>query len=459
MAARLDLTEAPASRSAAGRVPPHDLQAEESLLGAMMLSAGAIGDVAGTVTASDFYKPAHGHIFDAIHTLYASGQPVDAVTVADELRRAGLLEPIGGPGLLAQILAVTPATTNADRYAHIVEEYSLLRRLIGVAGEIAELGYSVPEDVSKALDRAESLVYEVNERRVTDTLRELSSLLSENLDHIEALHEAGTAITGTPTGYLDLDLLLSGLQPSSLVIVGARPAMGKTSFALGMLAHAALDAPDAKPCLFFSLEMSHLELTQRLLCSEAKVDSHRLRNGQLKGDDWSNISRAMGRLGQAPIWIDDNPNLTIMEIRAKARRLKSQVGKLGMIVIDYMQLMTGRSTAENRQVEVSELSRGLKILARELETPVVALSQLSRNLEMRADKRPMLADLRESGSIEQDSDVVMFIYREEIYDPKPENAGQADIIVAKHRSGPTGIVQLAFIPQFTRFANMARGFD
>ena len=459
MAARLDITDQASGPRPAGRVPPHDLQAEESLLGAMMLSAGAIADAAGTVTTSDFYKPAHGHVFDAIHTLYASGQPIDAVTVADELRRAGLLDAIGGPGLLAQILSVTPATSNAGRYAQIVEEYSLLRRLIGVAGEIAELGYSVPEDVQKALDRAESLVYEVNERRVTDSMRELASLLSENLDHIEALHEAGTAITGTPTGYLDLDLLLSGLQPSSLVIVGARPAMGKTSFALGMLAHAALDAPDPKPCLFFSLEMSHLELTQRLLCSEAKVDSHRLRNGQLKGDDWSNISRAMGRLGQAPIWIDDNPNLTIMEIRAKARRLKSQVGKLGMIVIDYLQLMTGRSTAENRQVEVSELSRGLKILARELETPVVALSQLSRNLEMRADKRPMLADLRESGSLEQDADVAMFIFREEVYDPKPENAGQAEIIVAKHRSGPTGNVPLAFLPQYTRFANMARGFD
>ena len=459
MSPRLDTAEPPTSRSAAGRVPPHDLQAEESLLGAMMLSAGAIADAAGAVTSSDFYKPAHGHIYDAVHTLYATGQPADAVTVADELRRAGLLEAIGGPAVLAQILSATPATTNAARYARIVEEYALLRRLIGVAGEIAELGYSVPEDIQKALDRAESLVYEVNERRVTDTMKMLSSLLSENLDRIEQLHEKGDAITGTPTGYLDLDHLLSGLQPSALAIVGARPAMGKTSFALGMLAHAALDAPDPKPCLFFSLEMSHLELSQRLLCSEAKVDSQRLRNGQLKGEDWSNISKAMGRLGQASIWIDDNPNLTIMEIRAKARRLKSQVGKLGMIVIDYLQLMTGRSSAENRQVEVSELSRGLKILARELETPVVALSQLSRNLEMRADKRPMLADLRESGSLEQDADVVMFIYREEIYDPKPENAGQADIIVAKHRSGPTGIVQLAFIPQFTRFANMARGFD
>jgi replicative DNA helicase len=423
----------------------------------MLLSAEAIASAAGMVSASDFYKPAHGHVYDAVHTLYAAGQPADAVTVADELRRAGLLDAIGGPGVLAQILSSTPATTNADRYARIVEEYALLRRLIGVAGEIAELGYSVPEDVSKALDRAESMVYEVNERRVTDSTSRLSELLSQNLDNLELLYERGDAITGTPTGYLDLDQLLSGLQPNALVVVGARPAMGKTSFALGMVAHAALEA--AKPVLFFSLEMSNLELSQRLLCAEAKVDSSRVRNGQLQAEDWKKISSAMGRLAEAPIWIDDNPNLTIMEIRAKARRLKSQIGGLGMIVIDYLQLMTGRSNAENRQVEVSELSRGLKILARELETPVVALSQLSRGLEMRADKRPMLADLRESGSIEQDSDVVMFIYRDEIYDPKPENAGQAEIIVAKHRSGPTGVVQLAFLPQYTRFANMARGFD
>jgi replicative DNA helicase len=457
MAARPDEYDAPRRPNGAGRVPPHDLQAEESLLGAMMLSSEAIAAAAGVVTAADFYKPAHGHVFDAVHTLYASGQPADAVTVADELRRAGLLEAIGGPAVLAQIMASTPATTNAGRYASIIEEYALLRRLISVAGEVAEIGYSVPDDVPKALDRAEAMVYEVNERRVTDSTSKLSDLLSDNLDRLEQLYERGDAITGVPTGYLDLDQLLSGLQPSALVVVGARPAMGKTSFALGMASHAALE--HHRPVLFFSLEMSNLELSQRLLCAEARIDSSRVRNGQLQAEDWTKISKAMGRLAEAPVWIDDNPNLTIMEIRAKARRLKSQIGDLGMIVIDYLQLMTGRASAENRQVEVSELSRGLKILARELNTPVVALSQLSRGLEMRADKRPMLADLRESGSIEQDSDVVMFIYREEIYDPKPENAGQAEVIVAKHRSGPTGIVQLAFLPQYTRFANMARGFD
>jgi replicative DNA helicase len=819
-----------------GRVPPHDIQAEESLLGAMMLEPEAIAAVAGKVRADDFYKPAHAHVFDAIHALYAAGQPVDPVTVADELRRAGLLETVGGHQTLVQIMSSTPATTNAGGYAKIIEEHALLRRLIGVAGEIAELGFSMPDDVTKAMDRAESLVYEVNQRRVTDSTAKIEELLGLNLDRLEQLYGRGDAITGIPSGYVDLDELLSGLQPNALVVVGARPAMGKalaldtplptpsgwttmgdiavgdevlddqgrpcevtyatpiqhdrrcyevefddgsslvadadhqwfaydlpawkslreryyrrhdgywshdpdrsaglardqsgrqrqprvvttqqmvdegvrvrgranwyvplaepldlpeaelavdpyvlgcwlgdgcsatsemtighedfehfrtqfelagyplqrrhawqratvpvagsgawqsyrgpwrrltrelrevgllggatkhvpaaylrasakqrlallqglmdtdgcitngngiaelclanrhllgqahelvsslghkpgpirkktiplgsgrtatawrfcwtaldpvfrlprkaerqqeqassrvfgrmtrrsirsirpvdpvpvrcitvdspshlylagrtmipthnTSFALGMAAHAALAANH--PVLVFSLEMGNLELSQRMLCGEARIDSQRVKTGKLSEDDWNRISQAIGRLAAAPIWIDDNPNTTVMEIRAKARRLKSQVGELGMVVVDYLQLMTGRSGAENRQVEVSEISRGLKILARELECPVIALSQLSRQLEMRADKRPMLADLRESGSIEQDADVVMFIYRDDVYHSDSPDRGQAEIIVAKHRNGPTGVVRLAFLEQFTRFANMAR---
>jgi replicative DNA helicase len=295
----------------------------------------------------------------------------------------------------------------------------------------------------------------VAQRRVTDSLAPLRELLEQKLDHLEMLYERGESITGVPTGYTDLDERLAGLQPSNLVIVGARPSMGKTSFALGLAAHAALEAHT--PVLFFSLEMSHLELTQRLLCAEARVDATRMRNGRLHESDWPKISHAVGRLAEAPMYIDDNPHLTVMEIRAKARRLKSRAGGLGLIVIDYLQLMTGRHNAENRQVEVSEMSRGLKILARELEVPVVALSQLSRNLEMRADKRPQLADLRESGSLEQDSDVVMFIYREELYNPETADRGTAEIIVSKHRNGPTGAIRLAFLDHYTRFANMARG--
>jgi replicative DNA helicase len=441
------------SRPQADRVPPHDLAAEESLLGAMLLSRDAIASAVERCSADDFYRPAHGHIFDAICSLYAQGEPADPITVADELRRADLLDMAGGVGALIGLQANTPAITNAGRYARIVEEHALLRRLIGVAGEIAELGYGLPEDVTATLDRAETMVFEVAERRVTDSLKPLRDLLHVSLDHLEALYSRGDSITGVPTGYVELDERLSGLQPNALIIVGARPAMGKTSFALGLAAHAAME--QRVPVLLFSLEMSHLEITQRLLCSEALVDSARVRNGKLHDSDWPKIVNAIGRLGEAPLFIDDNPNLTVMEIRAKARRMKSR-GGLGLIVIDYLQLMSGRHSAENRQVEVSEISRGLKILARELEVPVVALSQLSRSLEARADKRPGLADLRESGSLEQDADVVMFIYRDEVYNPESPDRGTAEVIVAKHRNGPTGVAHLAFLDHVTRFANMAR---
>jgi replicative DNA helicase len=420
----------------------------------MLLSRDAISAAVETCRSEDFYRPAHTHTFDAICSLYAQGEPADPVTVADELRRADLLEAAGGPGNLVALQANTPAIANAAHYARIVQEHALLRRLIGVAGEIAEMGYALPEDVVATLDRAEAMVFDVAERRVTDSLKPLRELLAASLDHLEALYNRGDSITGVPTGYLDLDERLSGLQRSSLVIVGARPSMGKTAFALGVAAHAAMDKRE--PVLFFSLEMSHLELTQRLLCSEARVDSSRMRNGRLLQSDWPKVVAAMGKLGEAPLFIDDNPNLTVMEIRAKARRLKSREG-LGLIVVDYLQLMSTKSSSpEYRQLEVSEVSRGLKILARELEVPVVALSQLSRALESRADKRPMLADLRESGSLEQDADVVLFIYRDEVYNKDSPDKGSAEVIIAKHRNGPTGTVQLAFLDHFTRFANMAR---
>jgi replicative DNA helicase len=438
-----------------GRVPPHNLQAEESLLGAMLLSRDAIAIASERLRPDDFYKPAHGHVYDAISSLNAAGEPADPVTVADELRRAGLLDAIGGPSLLVNLQAGTPATSNAGRYAKIIEDHALLRRMIGVAGEIAELGYDLPDDVAKAIDQAESMVFEVAQRRVTDSMAQIHDLLDLNLDRLEQLYDRGQSITGIPTGFSDLDDLTSGLQPNALYVIGARPSAGKTALGLCMASHAALEA--RRPVLIFSLEMGQLELTQRMLCSEARVDSKKIRNGNLTEADWGKIAHATGRLADAPIWIDDNPNLTIMEIRSKARRLKSRVGDLGLIVVDYLQLMTGRSHAENRQVEVSEISRGLKILARELECPVIALSQLSRQLEMRADKRPMLADLRESGSIEQDADVVMFIYRDEVYNPDSADRGTAEIIVSKHRNGPTGMVRLAFLDHYTKFANMAKG--
>ena len=380
-----------------GRVPPHNLDAEASLLGAMLLSSDAISAALQILTVDDFYKPAHAHVFDAITSLYAQGEPADPITVAEELKRSNLLDSVGGAGALVDLESSTPATSNAAYYAKIIEERAMMRKLIGVGGEVAQLGYDVPDDVDKAVDTAESMVFRIAERRITDTLLPIHQLMDLGLDRLEQLYENKGEITGLHTGFADLDKMLGGFQPSSLVIIGARPATGKTSLALAMVAGAAMQAK--KSVLMFSLEMSHVELTQRLLCSEARVDSGRIRTGQLTDDDWKRISRAVGRLGDAELWIDDNPNLTIMELRAKARRLKSQLGDLGLIVVDYLQLMSGRASAENRQVEVAEISRGLKILARELETPVVALSQLSRGVESRQDKRPNLADLRESGCV------------------------------------------------------------
>ena len=436
------------------RVPPNNLRAEESVLGAMLLSREAIAEVVEILDADHFYKPAHGHLYDAVMSLYGAGEPVDAITVADELERAALLDEIGGPAVLLDFQATTPAISNAAHYAKIVEEHALLRRMIVVSNEIAETAYGIPDDVVKAVDDAEAKMFDVAQRRVTNTTAPIRELLPANLDRIEMLYDRGESITGLSTGYIDLDEKLAGLQPGSLYVVGARPAMGKTAFALGMAANSAMK--DNRPVLIFTLEMSQLELSQRLLCSEALVDSGKVKTGRLEAAEWTRISHAVGRLAETPIFIDDSPRTSVMDIRAKARRLKSREGDLGMVIVDYIQLMTGRSGAESRQVEVSEISRNLKILARELDAPVVALAQLNRSLEQRTDKRPMLSDLRESGSLEQDADVVMFLYRDEVYDDQSPDKGVAEVIVAKHRNGPTGKTRLAFRGQFTRFDNMAR---
>jgi len=442
--------------TATRRVPPHNLEAEESLLGAMLLSRDAIAD-ASELSAEHFYRPAHAHVFQAISALHASGDPADPVTVAEELARDGVADAIGGLDGLLRLQVSTPATSNAAKYAKIIAEKHTLRRLIEVAGEIAEIGYSVPSDVAAAVDAAENMVFKVAEGNVDDTMIEAGELLKKTLDRLEDLYNRGESITGTPTGFIDLDEMLSGLQPEAFVVVGARPGVGKTSFALNIAAHVA--SRRKLPTLLFSLEMGHLELMQRILCSESNVDAKNMRNGKLTDDDWQRMTRGFARLGDAPLYIDDDPNLTIMEIRAKARRLKSRVGDLGLVVVDYLQLMNGRNTAENRQVEVAEISRGLKILARELKCPVMGLSQLSRNLETRQDKRPMLSDLRESGSIEQDADVVLFLYRDEVHNPNSDNEGIAEVIIAKHRNGPTGMVQLGFMSRFTAFRNLSPSSD
>jgi len=446
----------PAPRRDNGRVPPHNLSAEESLLGALLLSREVVGQVSELgVQVEHFYKPAHQHIYSAIRGLMATGQPVDIVTVADELRRNGLIEEIGGSQALLELQNATPAISNASRYAKIVQDTAVLRRLISVAGEITEIAYMEPDDVTKALDEAETKVFEVAEDRVINSTRPLSDLLPLAMDKLQETFERGDSITGAATGFNDLDEILSGLQPSTLNIIGARPAMGKTAVGLGIAVNVA--KATQKPVLVFSLEMGHAELTQRILSSEAEVESQKLRSGRLVEADWTKIGRAINRIDSVPLYLDDNPRVTVMEIRAKARRLKARHGGLALIMIDYLQLMSGGMNSENRQLEVSEISRGLKVLARELDVPIIALSQLSRNLESRADKRPMLADLRESGSLEQDADVVMFLYRDEVYNRDSPDKASAELIIAKHRSGPTGVARLVWRGQYTKFGNAARG--
>ena len=437
-----------------GRVPPHNVEAEESLLGAMLLSKDAIATAVETVAADDFYKPAHAHLFEAIVALYGAGEPVDPLTVAEVLRRHGLLDTLGGKQAILRIQVATPAASNAGFYARIVADHALLRRLVAVGTEVAELGYQLSDDVTETVDRAESLVFDVANRRQTTSLRGIHATLQASLAHLEALFEHDGHATGVPTGYRDLDEVLLGWQPSNLIVVAARPGQGKTAFALGSAVHAALNV--ARPVVFFSLEMGYLELTQRILAAEAGINSRLLRTGRIPESDWTRISTAVGRLAAAPLFIDDNPHLTVMDMRAKCRRLKAAHGDLGLVVVDYLQLMSTPRKAENRQVEVSELSRGLKVLARDLDVPVLALSQLNRSLEYRADKRPMLADLRESGALEQDADVVAFIYRDDTYHPDSTDRGVAEVIVAKHRNGPTGMIRLAFLEHLTRFADLHR---
>ena len=391
-----------------GQIPPHNLEAEESLLGAMMLTREALTSaVEARIESRDFYKPAHGVIYDAAFSLHSRGEPVDPVTVSEELRRSANLDGIGGRSTLLRIQASTPASANASHYAQIVSELSMLRRLIEAAGDIQQRAYEVEDDVDETLDWAESAIFEVAERRVSDTLVQLYPALEQTLDQLAVMYDRDVDITGVPTGFHDLDDLLLGLQPSTLSIVAARPGQGKTSFALGAALHCALVAK--KPVMFFSMEMGHLELTKRLLAAEALIDSRKLSTGRLNEHEWPKLHQAVGRLAEAPFFIDDNPHCTVMEMRAKARRTKARYGDLGLIVVDYLQLMSSssRRQSESRQVEVSEMSRGLKILARELDTPVVCLSQLNRQLEYRQDKRPMLADLRESGCLVAETELTL----------------------------------------------------
>lgn len=390
------------SEAALGKVPPHNLEAEESVLGACLISREAIANVLEILGHDDFYKPAHNEIFHTILDLYGRGDPIDAVTLAEELRRRDKLEAVGGKHYLFHLVQSVPTPGSAAHYAKIVEENALLRRLIEASHTISDIAYNIPEDVEAAIDMSEDLIYQVSQRRDSSDFQALKDLLTENMEMVEKLYERGSSITGLPTGFTELDNITAGLQPSNLIIVAARPAMGKSSLAVTMAQHVAVE--QHAPVVIFSLEMSKMELVQRLMCAEARVDSNRLRRGMLQDSDWPKLSHALGRLAEAPIFIDDTASVTIMEMRAKCRRLKAKHG-LSLVIVDYLQLMQphpGRRS-DNRVQEVSEISRALKILARELEVPVIAVSQLSRNVEHRTDKRPMLADLRESGCLTGDT--------------------------------------------------------
>jgi replicative DNA helicase len=437
----------------AAPIPPQNLDAEESVLGAMLLAPGAIGAVSELLDAGDFYRESHARIYRAALALYAKGEPVDAITLVDELEQRGELEDSGGRTRIHELAALVPATANAAHYARIVREMATLRGLIAVGGEIARLGWERPGETTDLVDRAEQVVFELSQKRVTGEFTHIEALLKESFERITALYESGADVTGTPSGFKELDQLTSGFQPGNLIILAARPSMGKS--ALGLCMAANLGVRYGIPVAVFTLEMSKSEVTQRLMCSEAKVESQRLRTGKLAVDDWPRLTTACDKLAKAPIFVDDTGSITLMELRSKARRLKSREPDLGLIVVDYMQLMTSGTTAENRVQEVSQISRSLKVLARDLDVPILAMSQLSRAVEQRHDKRPILSDLRESGSIEQDSDVVMFVYRDEYYNDESDQQGLAEVIVAKHRNGPTDAIKLSFLKRYAKFADLA----
>jgi len=427
------------------------------VLGAMMISPGAIGAVSEIVDASDFYRESHAKIYRAALGLYAKGEPVDAITLTDELEERAELEAVGGRVRLHELAALVPATANAAHYARIVHETATLRGLIRAGGEIARLGWERPGETGDLVDQAEQILYDLSQQRVTGEWSEIEELLKESFERITQLYESGVDLTGTPSGFRDLDRLTSGFQPGNLIIVAARPSMGKSALALCMAAN--MGVRHNIPVGLFTLEMSKAEVTQRLMCSEAKVESQRLRNGKLAPDDWPRLTAACDKLAKAPIYVDDTGLLNMMEIRSKARRLKARHPNLGLIIVDYLQLLTpsNRRDSDGRVQEVSEMSRSLKILARDLDVPIVALSQLSRAVEQRTDKRPILSDLRESGSIEQDADLVAFVYRDEYYNDESDQQGLAEVILAKHRNGPTDSIKLSFLKRYAKFSDLAAG--
>ena len=448
-------TESSAPAEDYGRQPPQDLAAEQSVLGGMMLSKDAIADVLEKLRPGDFYRPAHQNVYDAVLDLYARGEPADAVTVAAELDRRGLLRRMGGALYLHTLISTVPTAANAGYYAGIVAEKALLRRLVEAGTRVVQYGYAGAEgaDVNEIVDRAQAEIYDVTERRTTEDFVVLESLLQPTMDEIDAIASQGGIARGVPTGFTELEEVTNGLHPGQMIVIAARPGMGKSTLGLDFLRSCSIKNRMAS--VVFSLEMSKSEIVMRLLSAEAKIKLTDMRSGRMSDDDWTRLARRMSEISEAPLYIDDSPNLTMMEIRAKARRLK-QKSDLKLIVIDYLQLMTSGKKVESRQQEVSEFSRQLKLLAKELEVPVVAMSQLNRGPEQRTDKKPMLSDLRESGAIEQDADMVILLHRPDAFERDDPRGGEADLILAKHRNGPTKTVTVAHQLHLSRFTNMAR---
>lgn len=434
------------------RVPPHSIDAEVSVLGAVLLSSEAANIALERLHPEDFYKPAHQQVFSVIRGLFDTNEPIDAVTVSEGLNREGALERVGGIEFLTHVIDAVPATSNVDYYASIVEEHALRRRLMKVGGEIGAIAGKTAEPIDEVMDQAERAVFEVAEKRVGDGLQVIDDLLGPAIEKAEELQRSGAEVTGVSTGFRDLDRKLAGLHPTNLVVIAARPGMGKSSLAFNMAQNVALSG---RTVAIFTLEMSREEVVTRLLCSKGRIDSQRLRTGKLTEGDFTKLSNAASALYRQNIYVDDSAGLTVTEIRAKCRRLRRNPG-LDLVVVDYLQLMNG-SGQENRQQEIAVISRSLKSLARELNVPIIALSQLNRAVESREDKRPRLGDLRESGAVEQDADVVMFIYRDEYYHPERiESKGVAEVVIAKHRQGGVGKVDMTFLPEFTLFADMGR---
>ena len=434
------------------RTMPHDDVAEQSVLGGMLLSKDAIADVVESLRASDFYKPAHETIYEAILSLYGHGSPADAITVADELKKRGELTRVGGAAYLHTLIASVPTAANAQYYAEIVKEHAIMRRLIEAGTKIAQLGYAHETEVDALVDQAQAEIYAVTDGNAKEDYVSFSEALEATMREIDANSNRPDGVYGVPTDFIELDELTGGLHGGQMIVIAARPGVGKATLALDIARSAAIHHHMAT--VFFSLEMSRTELAMRILSAEGKISMGRLKKGDLDTEGWTNLATLQGRIDSAPLFIDDSPNMTLMEIRAKCRRLK-QRNDLKLVVLDYLQLMSSGKKVESRQQEVSEFSRSLKLLAKELDVPVIALSQLNRGSEQRTDKRPMVSDLRESGSIEQDADMVILLHREDMYNPDSDRVGEADMIIAKHRGGPTRTIPLAFSGKYSRFNNMA----